>query len=104
MKVRILRPAKTAMQSGYGKTKNWLLEFEPAARNFIDPLMGWNGQTDMARELFLWFDTQEEAIRYAQKHGLAYELEVPKERKVKPKSYAENFSFNRIESSESAEN
>jgi len=26
MKVRIYKPAKTAMQSGQGKTKEWLLE------------------------------------------------------------------------------
>ena len=29
MKVRIYKPAKTAMQSGSGKTKEWLLESEP---------------------------------------------------------------------------
>jgi hypothetical protein len=31
MLARIYRPAKTAMQSGKAKTKDWVLEFEPAS-------------------------------------------------------------------------
>ena len=31
MAVRIYRPAKTAMQSGEARTKDWVLEFEPEA-------------------------------------------------------------------------
>ena len=36
MKVRILRPAKTAMQSGHANTKEWLLESEPQPKQ-LDP-------------------------------------------------------------------
>ena len=38
MKVRIYKPAKTAMQSGFGKTKEWLLETEPTPK-ILDPLL-----------------------------------------------------------------
>ena len=38
--VRIYQPTKTAMQSGRAKTKNWILEFDPDARNTPDALMG----------------------------------------------------------------
>ena len=31
MTARIFKPAKTAMQSGEARTKEWVLEFEPAA-------------------------------------------------------------------------
>jgi len=40
MQVRIYQPAKTAMQSGRGKTQQWLLEFEPARPKGPEPLMG----------------------------------------------------------------
>ena len=30
-RARIFKPAKTAMQSGRAKTKEWILEFEPKA-------------------------------------------------------------------------
>ncbi len=41
MVARIYKPAKTAMQSGRAKTKNWVLDFEPASPREIEPLMGW---------------------------------------------------------------
>ena len=41
MVARIYRPAKTAMQSGQARTKEWLLEYEPEAAREIEPLMGW---------------------------------------------------------------
>ena len=40
MRARIYQPAKTAMQSGVGKTKLWVLEYAPAAERTVDPLMG----------------------------------------------------------------
>ena len=50
MKVRIYRPAKTAMQSGVAKTKDWLLESEPAPKQ-IDPLMGWTSSRDTMQQV-----------------------------------------------------
>ena len=38
MLARIYRPAKNAMQSGKAKTKDWVLEFEPASARRSDPL------------------------------------------------------------------
>ncbi|MCC7016533.1 MAG: ETC complex I subunit [Rhodospirillales bacterium] len=93
---RIYRPSKTAMQSGRGNTRRWILEFEPAAPKTIDPLMGWTGSGDMAGQVRLRFASGKEAIAYAKRHGLAYQLIEPKERVVRPKSYADNFAFNRV--------
>lgn len=36
MLARIYRPAKTAMQSGKAKSRDWRLEFEPASARTID--------------------------------------------------------------------
>ncbi|MEO1484072.1 MAG: NADH dehydrogenase ubiquinone Fe-S protein 4, partial [Myxococcota bacterium] len=41
MAARIYRPAKTAMQSGQARTKEWVLEHEPQSAREIEPLMGW---------------------------------------------------------------
>ncbi len=96
MVARIYRPAKTAMQSGEGRTKEWLLEFAPASAREIEPLMGWTGTRDMRAEVQLSFDSKEEAIAYAEREGIAYRVYEPSPRKMIRKSYAENFKFGRI--------
>lgn len=92
MRVRIYKPAKTAMQSGTAGTKHWLLEpvAESDARS-VEPLMGWTSSGDTTRQLHLYFSTKEAAVAFAEKHGLEYRVTEPKARTVKPKSYAENF-------------
>ena len=95
MRARIYRPAKTAMQSGRAKSGAWVLEFEPEDAVTPDPLMGWNGSADTGRQVRLRFGSAEEAVAYAERHGYDYNLVVPKERKIRPKTYAENFSYNR---------
>lgn len=97
MHVRIYKPAKTAMQSGRAKTKDWVLEYEVTDRSTPDPIMGWNGSMDTRRQVRLTFDTVEEAVAYAQRHGYTYTVQKPRERKIQPRSYAENFSYRRLE-------
>jgi len=98
MLARIYRPAKTAMQSGKAKTRDWLLEFEPAAAKRTDPLTGWTQSTDMNGQVRLTFDTREEAVAYAQRHGIPFQLFEPKEPKKIIKAYADNFATNRRQS------
>lgn len=95
--VRIYRPAKTAMQSGRGNTKKWVIEFEPVDGKYNDPLMGWSGSRDTrSTQVRLRFDTREDAIAYAKRQGWVYEVEEPAARRIRPKSYADNFAYNRI--------
>jgi hypothetical protein len=94
--VRILKPTKTAMQSGRANSARWLLEYDPADAQEADPLMGWAGSHDTNRQLKLWFENKEEAVSYAVRKGLDYRVEEPKERVVVPKSYADNFAYRRI--------
>ena len=96
MAVRIYKPAKTAMQSGEARTREWLLEYEPESPSTPEPLMGWISSADTKAQIRLEFDTKEEAIAYATRAGLAYTVIEPKPRKPIRKSYADNFRFGRI--------
>ena len=89
---RIYQPAKTAMQSGRGKAKKWILDFDPATRREPDPLMGWQSSGDTLNQVRLTFDTKEDAITYAEKKGWPYTVSDPQERTLKPKAYADNFA------------
>ncbi len=95
MLARIYRPTKTAMQSGHAKTREWVLEFEPETARLPDPLMGWAQSKDMDGQIRLNFDTQEEAVAYAQAHGIAFRVTEPKPVKRFLKAYADNFAFGR---------
>ena len=97
MRARIYQPPKNAMQSGWAGTHEWVLEFEPAAPRHADPLMGWIGSADTLAQVTLRFPTREEAIAYAEREGIPYDLELPHAREIKPRAYADNFRFGRIE-------
>ena len=93
---RIYKPAKTAMQSGNARTKQWLLEFDREQPREIEPLMGWTSSADTRQQVRLRFDTKEEAIGYASRNGIAFRVEEPKEPTRKTMSYSDNFKFNRV--------
>jgi ETC complex I subunit-like protein len=97
-RARILRPAKTAMQSGMAETLKWVLEYEPASKREPDPLMGWSSARDTLNEVRLRFDTLREAIAFATKKGLDYAIIEPHKRTPKAKSYADNFRYDRVRS------
>jgi hypothetical protein len=92
---RIFRPARSAMQSGKGKTREWILEFEPAAARRPDPLMGWAGSGDTRSQIQLTFATREEAEAFAVRIGIDYVVAAPQAPSLKLRAYADNFSFNR---------
>ena len=91
MEVRIYRPARTATQSGRAKTAQWVLEHAPRGRRAVDSLMGWTGSDDTTQQVRLSFATKEQAVAYAKRRGLAYVVDEPPPRRVRPKSYADNF-------------
>jgi hypothetical protein len=95
MLARIYQPAKSAMQSGKATTRDWVLEFEPASARVPDPLMGWTSSTDMNGQVRLVFETSEEAVAYAQRHGIAFQLIANKAPKPIIKAYADNFAVER---------
>ena len=90
---RIYRPAQNVMQSGRANTRKWVLEFEPAAAKIIDPLMGWTGSADTREQVHMTFDSKDMAVAFAKKNGLAFRVEEPKARRIRPKKYADNFRW-----------
>lgn len=97
MEVRIFKPAKTAMQSGRGKIKDWVMEFEATDRQDADSLIGWVGSSDTRRQVTLHFNSEQEAVAYAKKHDYVYTVQKEKTRSIKPKAYADNFAHERVE-------
>lgn len=95
MRARIYKPAPTATQSGRALTRRWVLEFEPAAPREIEPLMGWTASSDMAQQVRLAFDTKEDAVAYAERNGIAYQVFEPHEPKRRSRAYGDNFRFDR---------
>jgi NADH dehydrogenase (ubiquinone) Fe-S protein 4 len=93
-KAKIYKPTKTAMQSGKGKSKNWLLEFD-TLNTGVNPLMGWETSTDTLSEIKIEFSTKDQAIRYAKKNNIEYYIIEPKENKIIKKSYSDNFLKNK---------
>ena len=92
-KARIYIPAKTAMQSGRGKLKKWVLEFDTRDTS-INPLMGWESSTDTLEEVVLRFSSKEKAIEYAKSNDISYKVIEPKKKEFVIKSYADNFLKN----------
>ena len=81
------------MQSGRGKLKKWVLQFETKDPS-INPLMGWETSTDTLEEVILKFSSKEQAIEYAEKNNISYTVVEPKKKEFVIKSYADNFLKN----------
>ena len=92
-KAKIYIPTKTAMQSGRGKLKKWVLEFETKDPS-INPLMGWETSTDTLGEVILKFSSKDKAIEYAEVNNISYKVIEPKKKEYVIKSYADNFLKN----------
>ena len=53
--------------------------------------MGWESSSDTLGELKLEFSSKENAINYAKKKKIDFEIIEPKKRKTIKKSYSDNF-------------
>ena len=95
MRARIYRPARTAMQSGKALTKRWVLEYEPESPRRVDPLMGWTSSSDMRSQVVMEFDTKEEAIAFAEKNEIPYQVFEPARPRLRARSYSDNFRYDR---------
>lgn len=91
MAARIFERSKNAMQSGMARADEWVLQFESHRPHRPDPLTGWSGGADTVSQVTIAFPTMEAAIAYAERHGIAYHLVPPAQRKLKLQAYADNF-------------
>lgn len=93
---RIYQAAPSATQSGRATARRWLLEFEPAASPWIEPLMGWTGSTDPMRQIRLTFPDRDSAVAFAERQGWRYTLVEPRRpAALRPRRYADNFRWSR---------
>lgn len=76
---RIYRPSRSATTSAPSRDQ-WKLVFEARSPSFIEPLMGHTGSRDTLKQVELKFPTLASAIRYAQRQGLCYVVDVPKDK------------------------
>ncbi|MEZ0223221.1 MAG: ETC complex I subunit [Alphaproteobacteria bacterium] len=97
MRAKIYKPAKNAMQSGHGNSKEWVLEYELETARRPEPLMGWTSSGDTLNEVVMSFKSKEAAISFAETRGIEYSLTPENTRKVKPRSYLDNFKYRPFE-------
>jgi len=71
MTARIFKPAKSAMQSGFAKTREWQLDYEPEQPRVIEPLMGWTSSGDMKQQLTLRKQGRSHRLLRTQGHCLS---------------------------------
>ena len=98
MVARIYRPARNVMQSGTANTEQWYLEFLREEEPTYEPLMGWTSSGDTKQQVRLVFPTKEEAVAFALKEGIAFEVKEDEPKRMEKKSYADNFRWGAKES------
>jgi hypothetical protein len=88
---RISELDRRTTQSGKANAGRWLLEFERSEPLRPDPLTGWSGSGDTNTQVRINFETREEAIAYAEGHGIPYHLVAATPVSMKIQAYADNF-------------
>ncbi|KAK2965536.1 hypothetical protein RJ640_030584 [Escallonia rubra] len=94
-RVVIYSPARTATQQGSGKVGRWKINFM-STQKWENPLMGWTSTGDPYSHVgdsALGFDTQEDAVAFAERHGWEYTVRKRQTPLLKVKAYADNFKW-----------
>ncbi|KAJ2724452.1 ndufs4 NADH dehydrogenase Fe-S protein subunit [Coemansia sp. Benny D115] len=93
--VRIYRPANNPMQSGKNANLKWRVDFDGLEKGdrWSNPLMGWQSTADPMAPVRLDFASREDAVHFAEKQGWNYFVQEPNFRRIKPKSYKNNFVY-----------
>lgn len=88
---RIIESDRKTTQSGKAKAGRWVLEFEREQALRPDPLTGWAGSGDTRTQVRIAFDSQEEAVAYAERKGFDVTLVPAPPVRLKLQAYADNF-------------
>lgn len=102
MRVRIFQPSQP-VDKGCGSRKAcWLIQHVAEAPPVREPLMGWMSANDTLSTLrrVLRFPTAEAALAFARAQGWACEKVDPCLKKVRPRSFMDNFRTVRPEDEE----
>ena len=91
MLAKIYRPARNAMQSGTAKSQDWVLEFDSETPRTVDPLMGWISNADTNPQVRMTFATREEAIEFARREGIPFQVTEPREARARDQDLCRQF-------------
>lgn len=97
MKVKIYKPAKSAMQSGRANTERWILEYELPTPRRPEWIMGWTSSGDTLNQVRMRFESSDAAVAFAEEQGWQYTLSDTHARKIMPRSYLDNFKYRAAE-------
>ena len=93
MKAKIYAQSKNTMQSGRAKVGTWVFELDAKIARNPDSLMGWVSADNTSGQVRLTFSSCEEAVAYADRQNIAYQIMAGGTRKVKPRNYSDNFKY-----------
>lgn len=91
VKVSIQKITKSSTQSGRANSKKWSVKINNPGKRYLDPLMGWTSSADTTQQISMQFNDLDSAIRYVKSNYKNYEITMPNEKIITPKSYADNF-------------
>ena len=95
MKYIIYKNKKSPTQSGKLHKEFWFLEQINTKGYKTDLLTGWKStETNLTKKIK--FSNKEEAVSYAKKNNLDFEILKEVNKEISNKSYADNFKFKRI--------
>ncbi len=68
----IYKPTKSAMQSGLNNSQKWCLVNMEVDEYFSSSKYGWNGSTNPEKKVKLYFETLDEAKKFATKKNIIF--------------------------------
>ncbi|MDR2008819.1 MAG: ETC complex I subunit [Alphaproteobacteria bacterium] len=95
MKAIIYNPTRNLMQSGIANKNDWQLVFVKEVDNKQEHLMGWTSSFETQSEVVLSFISKVEAINYATKKGIDFEVRESPKTFSEKKDITFNFSKDR---------
>jgi ETC complex I subunit conserved region len=90
----IYKPARSGMNSGKARTREWKLRLEPRSPPVVEPLMGWTAGEDTLTQVDLTFATVEAAIAYAWRRGLHFMVQGAGDAPAEVRGVADSASSN----------
>ena len=94
-RARLYKCPQKATQSGKIRSHRWILDYGQSSPRSHDSLTGWVGCSETQTEVKLSFPTKDQAIQYAEKNSIAYDLKEPGSHHYVVKNYEDNFHNNR---------
>ena len=87
----IFQPTKSAMQSGLNNSKKWCLTNVETHKTFLNSVFCWTGTSNPEKNIQIFFDELDSAVRFAKSRGYFFEIIDTPKRKIIKKSYSNNF-------------